>query len=180
MRTKYSTEEIDAIEIETKYFFSEDLMKSGLSKKVKQFKNNKQKGYTPKENAPKKDIYGIIFIAYGMNVYLNASNVSDDQIQNDEEYIEKVINMFQEEFNSAGCVDEYTQDQLLIFAALAKGKSRIRCGKTITDHSHSCFYIFENFIDGFKDRIKIIAEKESNVIEIEGIGFKYEHPQEKK
>lgn len=34
-----------------------------------------------------------------------------------------------------GCVDEYLQDQWIIFGALAEGKSRVRCGLPITLHT---------------------------------------------
>ena len=34
-----------------------------------------------------------------------------------------------------GCVDEYLQDQWIIFGVLAKGKSRVRCGLPLTLHT---------------------------------------------
>jgi RNA 3'-terminal phosphate cyclase (ATP) len=36
-----------------------------------------------------------------------------------------------------GCVDEYLQDQWIIFGVLAKGKSRVRCGLPLTLHTRS-------------------------------------------
>ena len=37
------------------------------------------------------------------------------------------VNRLFENWNSGGCVDEYTMDQLIIFMALAKGKSSVLC-----------------------------------------------------
>jgi RNA 3'-terminal phosphate cyclase (ATP) len=34
-----------------------------------------------------------------------------------------------------GCIDEYLQDQWIIFGALAEGKSRVRCGLPLTLHT---------------------------------------------
>ncbi|KAH7889848.1 RNA 3'-terminal phosphate cyclase domain-containing protein [Phlebopus sp. FC_14] len=39
-----------------------------------------------------------------------------------------------------GCVDEYLQDQIIIFLALAKGRSTIRCGP-LTDHTRTAIQI---------------------------------------
>jgi RNA 3'-terminal phosphate cyclase (ATP) len=41
-----------------------------------------------------------------------------------------------------GCVDEYLQDQWIIFGALAKGKSRVRCGLPLTLHTRSVVWPF--------------------------------------
>ncbi|CAF0781993.1 unnamed protein product, partial [Didymodactylos carnosus] len=40
------------------------------------------------------------------------------------------------------CVDTHLQDQLILLMALAKGKSRIRCGP-ITDHTKTAIYVVE-------------------------------------
>ena len=84
MRHKYTDEEVDEIEIVTHYNYSETLMKSGLKSKVKQYKSNKAKGYTPKENAPKNIIYGLLLFAYGDNIYYDCSCASSDTAKNDD------------------------------------------------------------------------------------------------
>jgi RNA 3'-terminal phosphate cyclase (ATP) len=171
LRTKYSEEEVDNMKIETSNVFAEDVMKSGFKSMNKQRKNNKMKGYQPKEGEM-KIIYGAMILAMGHNIYLGESSVNVDEFTEDDQYINAVLKSFNDDFNGEGCVDEHTQDQLLLFMALAKGLSKIKCGKVITDHTKSCLYIFEKFIPGLK--YKITAEGECNIIEVEGIGFQYQ------
>jgi len=73
-----------------------------------------------------------------------------------------------------GCVDEYGQDQLIIFAALAKGTSRFRTGP-ITSHTQAAIY-FAQLLTGATfsitkttDRASL-AEK-SFIIECKGVGL---------
>jgi RNA 3'-terminal phosphate cyclase (ATP) len=67
-----------------------------------------------------------------------------------------------------GCVDEYLQDQLIIFMTLAHGKSRVRCGP-ITLHSETAIHVSK-----LLTKATFVIHKESetlNVIECDGIGF---------
>lgn len=41
------------------------------------------------------------------------------------------------------CVDQYVQDQLIIFMALANGTSRIVCDSPITEHTKTAIYVIE-------------------------------------
>ncbi|CAK9297021.1 unnamed protein product [Gordionus sp. m RMFG-2023] len=50
-----------------------------------------------------------------------------------------------ENLNHNGCVDEYTQDQLILFMAVAKGKSSIKTGP-ITLHTESVIYVIEKML----------------------------------
>ncbi|XP_003745965.1 RNA 3'-terminal phosphate cyclase [Galendromus occidentalis] len=65
-------------------------------------------------------------------------------------------------------VDDYMQDQLIIFMALARGKSRIRCHK-LSEHAETAIYICEKMTSA-KFRI---SERDSGttIIECEGIGW---------
>ena len=84
MRGQYSEEEVDAVEFEADYYYSENLMKSGLSRKVKEIKNNKAKNYKPLDKGPRKIVYGIIVFAYGDNIYYDCSSVStgkEDEVE---------------------------------------------------------------------------------------------------
>jgi len=73
-----------------------------------------------------------------------------------------------------GCVDEYGQDQLIIFAALAAGTSRFRTGP-ITSHTQAAIY-FAQLLTGASFTIskttdrQSIAEK-SYIIECKGVGL---------
>jgi len=84
MKTKYSEEEIDSIEIESDYHYSESLMKAGLKDKIKENKKNKAKNYHPKDKGPSKIVYGILLFAYGENIYYDCSCVCNDDISDDE------------------------------------------------------------------------------------------------
>lgn len=54
------------------------------------------------------------------------------------------------------CLDKYAQDQVIIFMALARGKSRIRTGP-LTDHSKTAMWV-----------VKLMTKVEFNIIEEEG------------
>jgi len=171
MKTKYTEAEIDSINIELDYHYSESLMKAGLSAKVKEYKKNKAKNYHPKNTGPKKIVYGVLLFAYGEDIYYDCSCVCNDDIQEDEGYIEKVLDNFKKYFDGGGCMDEHLQDQLLVFMLLANGKSSIQCNKDITDHTKSCFYIFKEFFPKFEHKLTIEKDSETATIEIQGLGF---------
>jgi RNA 3'-terminal phosphate cyclase len=64
------------------------------------------------------------------------------------------------------CLDEHHQDQLLIYAALAGGRSELLVGEELSLHTHSLIYVLQKFIPGLE-----IAHEE-NVLIVNGIGFK--------
>lgn len=49
--------------------------------------------------------------------------------------------------NARACIDQYVQDQLIVFMALAAGKSRIRTVSPITLHTKTGIYIAELLTD---------------------------------
>ena len=112
MRKTYSEEEVDAVDFEMDYHYSESLMKANLSSKIKENKKAKAKNYHPKEKGPAKIVYGILLFAYGENIYYDCSSVCNDDFTNDEEYIEKVLDTFRFYFASGSCMDEHLQDQV--------------------------------------------------------------------
>ncbi len=61
--------------------------------------------------------------------------------------------------------DSHLADQLMIFMALAKGKSRIRTSE-ITTHVKTNAWLIEQFIGK-----RISISESSNIIEINGIGL---------
>lgn len=73
-----------------------------------------------------------------------------------------------ENLDHAGCVDEYLQDQLIIFMALARGKSRILSGP-ITLHTETAIHVTQ-ILTQAKFTIEKISENRS-IIECDGIGF---------
>ncbi|KAG6910912.1 hypothetical protein DXG01_006595 [Tephrocybe rancida] len=69
-----------------------------------------------------------------------------------------------------GCVDEWLQDQIIIFMALADGKSEIRCGKGgLALHTQTAIWVAEQLTDA-----KFEVEEEASghtVIRCEGIAY---------
>ncbi|NP_001086034.2 RNA 3'-terminal phosphate cyclase [Xenopus laevis] len=71
-----------------------------------------------------------------------------------------------------GCVDEYLQDQLIIFMALADGISQIKTGP-LTLHTQTAIHFAEQLTKA-KFTVKKCEEANTdcNIIECQGIGFK--------
>ncbi|KAK8397539.1 hypothetical protein O3P69_004357 [Scylla paramamosain] len=67
------------------------------------------------------------------------------------------------------CLDSYAQDQVIIYMALAEGKSRIRTGP-LTNHTRTAIWVAEMMT---KAEFKIIQEEGTDciIVECEGIGF---------
>lgn len=74
--------------------------------------------------------------------------------------------------NSRSCVDTHVQDQLIIFMALAKGMSRIRCTQPLTMHTKTAIYIAEQITEA---RFNLIEEGTTCIIECMGIGYENPH-----
>ncbi|KAA1470953.1 RNA 3'-terminal phosphate cyclase [Dentipellis sp. KUC8613] len=70
-------------------------------------------------------------------------------------------------FGHGGCVDEYMQDQMIIFLALAQGKSRVKTGP-LTLHTRTAIWVTEQLCG-----TKFHVEESGNscFIECEGIGY---------
>ncbi|XP_068599805.1 RNA 3'-terminal phosphate cyclase [Brachionichthys hirsutus] len=76
-----------------------------------------------------------------------------------------------------GCVDEFLQDQLIVFMAMAKGRSRIRTG-AVTLHTQTAIHVAEQLTQA-KFTIRKCSEQPSSsvtyVIECEGSGVTNPH-----
>lgn len=79
------------------------------------------------------------------------------------------------ELKSGACCDEHLSDQLLVFMALAKGTSKIRC-RVLSDMSSKHFvtalYVLDKLVPGAK--FKVLPSDDNNqtqVIVCEGVGF---------
>ncbi|XKL64282.1 hypothetical protein PGB90_004368 [Kerria lacca] len=67
------------------------------------------------------------------------------------------------------CVDQYTQDQIIILMALANGKSVVKCGP-ITLHTKTAIYIAEKMTQA---KFKLHEnETEAGLLECDGIGLR--------
>ncbi|XP_039278151.1 RNA 3'-terminal phosphate cyclase [Nilaparvata lugens] len=84
------------------------------------------------------------------------------------EVANNAVNEIVESIKSTACVDQYSQDQIIIFMALAAGKSRVRCGP-ITLHTKTAIHIAE-LLTKAKFSIENV-DSNVNIIECEGIGM---------
>lgn len=84
-----------------------------------------------------------------------------------EEVAKEAVDVFVRDLNAGGCVDEFTQDQLLVFMALAKGKSTVRVGE-ISLHSKTAMEVIKK-IAGVE--FSVVNEGSSNVISCTGLGY---------
>ncbi|KAH9901629.1 RNA 3'-terminal phosphate cyclase [Cubamyces lactineus] len=66
-----------------------------------------------------------------------------------------------------GCVDEYMQDQMIIFLALASGRSRVKSGP-LTLHTKTAIWVAEQMTEA---RFHVEETEGITIIECEGIGF---------
>lgn len=64
------------------------------------------------------------------------------------------------------CLDEHHQDQLLIYMALAQGKSEIYIGEELSLHTQSLLYVIKSFIPQF------MYSHQDGILSIEGIAHK--------
>ena len=80
-----------------------------------------------------------------------------------EKLVTKVVKGLKQELKNGGCVDEYMQDQLVVFQALAAGKAEIDDGKgkDATLHTKTARWVAERTLD-----VKFNDEGEC-----EGVGF---------
>ena len=87
---------------------------------------------------------------------------------------EKAVEELLESVEHRACVDKWTQDQIVLFMALAEGRSVVRCGP-VTLHTETAIYVAEQLI-GAKftivpaDQTKEDCRKYPCFIECEGIG----------
>ncbi|RPD65847.1 RNA 3'-terminal phosphate cyclase [Lentinus tigrinus ALCF2SS1-7] len=66
-----------------------------------------------------------------------------------------------------GCVDEYMQDQMIIFLALAKGHSTVKTGP-LTLHTRTAIWVAEQVTEA---KFRVQASESGAVIECDGIGY---------
>ncbi|XP_076326599.1 RNA 3'-terminal phosphate cyclase-like [Tachypleus tridentatus] len=74
-----------------------------------------------------------------------------------------------DDITSGGCVDHHLQDQLIIFMALAKGKSRIKTGP-VTLHTETAIHVVQLLTEAKFNVVKDEDHK-SCIIECQGVGL---------
>ena len=73
--------------------------------------------------------------------------------------------------NTEVCIDEHHADQLMVYMALAEGKSSINTIKPISGHIKGMVHILNKFIPDLD--IDVSENDNSTTISIDGIGHKY-------
>lgn len=86
-----------------------------------------------------------------------------------EEVARNAVDELTNNLQHGGCVDDHLQDQLVIFMALAKGHSSLRCGP-LTMHTQTAIYVAEKIMMA-KIKVEEVSDKEGCIIECEGIGL---------
>ncbi|KAH9857803.1 RNA 3'-terminal phosphate cyclase [Lenzites betulinus] len=66
-----------------------------------------------------------------------------------------------------GCVDEYMQDQMIVFLALARGKSTVKTGP-LSLHTRAAIWVVEQLTEA---RFHVEVSGDHTLIECEGIGY---------
>ena len=87
--------------------------------------------------------------------------------QRDEEVGEAAAKELIKEIWSGCCVDQYLQDQLIIFMALADGVSRVRAGP-LTLHTTTGIHMTSMFTGA---QFKTTEEDGTTIIECQGVAF---------
>ena len=99
-----------------------------------------------------KRIY-LLIVAESENGYrLGRDWLYDEKISKDkpkrtiERIVKKVLGDLEQEIKHGGCVDEWLQDQLVVFQALAEGKSIVEGGEPSL-HTRTARWVAENVLD---------------------------------
>lgn len=109
------------------------------------------------------------------NTSLNASMLSDadDEMSVLTKLSEECIDHLHQTVlqHPTVCVDEYLQDQLIVFMTLAQGESSIRCASPLTLHTVTAIH-WAHVLTRAKFRVSPADEAGSCVVTCEGIGYK--------
>lgn len=112
---------------------------------------------------------GIIVMAESSTGCLYAGSALGKRGVNAETVGESAANELTSSAQKNGCVDDHLQDQLIIFMALANGKSRIRTGP-LTLHTETAIHVAKLLTDATFKVIENSADG-SCIIECDGIGL---------
>ncbi|XP_050532541.1 RNA 3'-terminal phosphate cyclase isoform X3 [Daktulosphaira vitifoliae] len=86
----------------------------------------------------------IVLISENDKCLIGSSTLYDFKKSTVSNVTDEACNKLIKELNSKSCVDAYAMDNIIIFMALANGKSQIKC-REITLHTKTAIYIVEEF-----------------------------------
>eukprot|EP01118_Nematostelium_gracile_P005351 TRINITY_DN1686_c0_g1_i1.p1 TRINITY_DN1686_c0_g1~~TRINITY_DN1686_c0_g1_i1.p1 ORF type:complete len:368 (+),score=95.53 TRINITY_DN1686_c0_g1_i1:93-1196(+) len=117
---------------------------------------------------------GILIYAVTDTGCLIAGSALGERKKKAEDVAREATDLLISNLEHGGCVDEYLQDQLIIYMALAKGNSKILSGP-LTLHTETAIH-FTQLLTGAKFQVtKSDKGKNTFLIECEGIGFVNKH-----
>ena len=113
------------------------------------------------KSGSEKRLY-LLFVAETSNGYRlgrdwlfdeKARGLSTEQLC--EKLVSKVMKDLKKEMKHGGCVDEYMQDQLVVFQALAAGKAEVECGvdREATLHTKTARWVAEQVVGADFDEL---------------------------
>lgn len=110
----------------------------------------------------------VLAIKTSTNCLLGASSLGKRNVST-ESVGEAAAKDLLKDYNSGSCVDHYVQDQLVIFMALAKGKSKVKIGPP-TLHTKTAIFVAELLTQA---KFTLINEDSEGhcIMECEGIGL---------
>ncbi|KAJ7090182.1 RNA 3'-terminal phosphate cyclase domain-containing protein [Mycena belliarum] len=83
---------------------------------------------------------------------------------------EEAANELIKGLEAGGCVDEWLEDQIIIFMALAEGTSEVRCGKDgLTLHTQTAIWVAEQLTDAKFDIT--VEDSGHTIVRCQGIGY---------
>jgi len=125
----------------------------------------------PKEKAFGEGTGIMIYAETSTGCILAGSAIGEKGKKAEDVGIEAATHLVQD-IKHGGCVDEYLQDQIIIFMALADGVSRIKVGP-ISTHTSTSIH-FTELLTGAKFNITEASKdgEETYWLECKGIGFK--------
>lgn len=106
-----------------------------------------------------KDDYGIGCLILGENLVWDIGTVGEKVTEN------TIVDRLEHLILKKCSLDEHHQDQLLIYAALAKGRSELFVGEELSLHTHSLIYVLQKFIP------ELVISHENGILSVEGIGL---------
>jgi len=133
------------------------------------------------EEAPIGDGVSLILVAHTDTGCLLAASCVGERGLPAEEMAAKCAAQLEANMDAGGCVDEYMQDQLIIFMALAEGTSTIKTGP-LTLHTRTCLH-WAQYFTGCKVSVAAAKgnsswhdpeptdTKDTFLIRIEGCGY---------
>ncbi|KAI9092581.1 RNA 3'-terminal phosphate cyclase-domain-containing protein [Phlyctochytrium arcticum] len=123
----------------------------------------------PEEEAPLGDGVSLILRAHTSTGCILGASALGGKGKPAEDVARHAVDQLVANLNAGGCVDEYMQDQLILFCTLAKGISTIKTGP-ITLHTRTCLFWAQRFLPRCQIRVSSDTAQ-TFIIEIQGIGY---------